>query len=162
MPYQRTDLGQRGPALEPWGGQGMAEEMGACVHGMEPGSRQRAAHDRPDRVPVGEATARCPHPDADLPCRAGRSAVTEGGDSGVADRVWQGEAIVARALAPDAELPGVPIQSIQGQGCHVPSPSAAPGQQAQHRGIAWPVGCRPVTALPQAFDVVGFHTRGEG
>ena len=46
---------------------------------------------------------------------------------------------------------------IRTQTCRV-----APGQQAQHRGIAWPVWCRPVTALPQAFDVVGFHTRGEG
>jgi len=108
--------------LEQLGGQGMAEEMCALVHGMEPGSRQRAAHDRPDRLPVGEATARCPHPDEERPCRAGRSAVTEVGDYGGADLMWQWEAIVARALAPDAELPGVPIQIIQGQGCHFPSP----------------------------------------
>jgi hypothetical protein len=89
---------------------------------MEPGPCQRSAHARPDRLAIGNATARRPHPDTDPPCRAGRSALTEGGDSGCAALVWQGETIMARALAPDEEFPRVPIQSIQGQGRHCTSP----------------------------------------
>jgi hypothetical protein len=161
MPSQLTDLDQRGAGLEQLGGQRMAQQMRASARGVEPSSRQCAAHDRPDRLPVDEATARRPHPDKDLPCRARRSAVTEVGDEGCADLVWQWEAITACTLAPDEEFPGVPIQIIQGQGRHFTSPSAEPGQQEQNRVITWPLWCAAVTASSQAFDVLGFHTPGQ-
>jgi hypothetical protein len=160
-PSQLTDLDQRGAGLEQLGGQRMAQQRRASERGVEPGPRQCAAHDRPDRLPVDEATARRPHPDKELPCRARRSAVTEVGDEGVADLVWQWEAITARTLAPDEEFPGVPIQIIQGQGRHFTSPSAEPGQQEHNRVITLPVVWAAVTASSQAFDVLGFHQPGQ-
>jgi len=82
--------------------------MGTLARGMEPGSLQRAVDERTDRFAVGKATARRSHPDQDLPGRAGRSRVTEVRDSGFATLGWPWEAILACALAPDAECPGVP------------------------------------------------------
>jgi hypothetical protein len=73
--------------------------------------------------------------------------VTEIGDECFADLVGQWEASMARALAPDAAFPRVPIPIIQGEGRHFPSPSAQPGQQEQNRGIALPWWGRPIPAL---------------
>jgi hypothetical protein len=161
MPSPRTDRDQRGAGVAPLGGQRMAQPRRASAHGVEPGPRQGPAHDRPDGVPGAAATARRPPPDQDLPGRARRSAVTEVGDSGVADLVWPWEAITARTLAPDEEFPGVPSQRIQGQGRHVTSPSAEPGQQEHNRVITWPLWWAAVTAASQAFDVLGCHTPGQ-
>ena len=108
--------------MEQLGGQRMAQQRRASERGVEPGPRQGAADDRPDRLPVGEATTRRPHPDQNLPCRARRSAVTEVGASGFANLVWPWAAITARALAPDEEFPGVPIQIIPGQGRYFTRP----------------------------------------
>src|SRR5262245_28349660 len=94
----------------------MAQQRRALVRGMEPGPCQRSAHERPDRLAVRKAAARRPHPDQDLPCGAGRSALTEGGNYCFADLVRQWKAILARALAPDAAFPRVPLQIIQGEG----------------------------------------------
>lgn len=162
MPSQRTARSARGAVVEQRGGQCMAQQMRPRVRRREPGPCQRSAPDRPDRVAIGNATARRPHPDTDPPCRAGRAAVPEGGDSCVADLVWPWETSMARALAPDEEFPRVPLQIIQGQGRHFTSPSPKTGPWEHKRGIAWPWSCRPVTALPQGLDVLGFQTRGEG
>jgi len=161
-PSQRTDLGARGTVVEPRGGRRMAPPRRAPVGGMEPGPGQRSAPDRPNRWAVGNASARRPPPDNDLPCGAGRSAWTAGGDSCCADVVWPWEAIMACALAPDEECPRLPIQIIQGPGRHCTSPSAEPGPPEHNRGIAWPWWGRPVTALPEVLDVRGCHTLGEG
>jgi hypothetical protein len=88
--------------------------------------------------------------------------VTAIGDSCFADRVGPWEAIMARAFTPDAEFPRVPIQIIQGEGRHFTRPSAEPGHQEEHRGIALPWWCRPLTARQQVRDVLGVHQLGQG
>jgi hypothetical protein len=100
----------------------MAQQRRTLARGTESGPCQRSAHDRPDGLAIGNATARRPQPDTDPPCRAGRSTVPELGHSCCANLVGPWEALRARARAPDEECPCVPIQIIQGEGRPFTSP----------------------------------------
>jgi len=115
--------------MEQLGGQRMAEQMRTLERWIAPSPHKRSADDRSDHLAIGNATARRPHPDKHLLCRAQGSACTKVGDQRVASLVWQRQAVVARPLTPEAEFPRVPIQIVQGQGRDVTGPLAQPGQQ---------------------------------
>src|SRR5260370_28298041 len=106
----------------------MAQEMGALESRIETRLRQSAAHDGPDRLAVGEATAWSPHADKDLPRRTWRSAVTKVDGQGLADLLRQWEPIMAGAFPPEQEFPLFPIEIIESQGGPFTRPQTESGQ----------------------------------
>jgi len=115
--------------VEHLGREGMAEEMGPLQRGIEPSPREGAPHDRTDALAIGEPADRSPHPEKDLPRRARGAPVAAGGHSRGTNLMRQWEALRAGALSPDLECPGVPIQSVQGQGDDLSGPYTQPSSE---------------------------------
>src|SRR5260370_38065295 len=105
----------------------MAQEMGALESRIETRLRQSAAHDGPDRLAVGEATAWSPHADKDLPRRTWRSAVTKVDGQGLADLLRQWEPIMAGRFPAGPGVPPFPNRDIEETGRHSTPPLTRSG-----------------------------------
>ena len=140
----------------------MTQQMGPALWRVQAGPFERLLHDAAHRGRSSELAERRPCRREEVPGGTRRARLAEVGRQGPADLSQEGQSLTRPAFAANGQLPGAPIDIVEGQGGDFPGPEAEPSQQAQHGIIPLADRRRPVAVPQQGSDLVFFQRPRDG